>query len=97
MSRDHTTISAIRNLGSCASDAADRRLERDVTRLYRLGKGVVCAALREIGVSTMHMTTVEATVARYAAMDPEVAQALGADQFPPYPDLRLVRCRDEHD
>jgi hypothetical protein len=97
MSHHHTTTAAFRNRRYCASDAADRRFERDVTRLHRLGKRVVCAALREIGVSTMHMTTVEATVARYARLDPEVAQALGADQFPPYPDLRLVRCRDEHD
>jgi hypothetical protein len=72
------------------SDPVDRQFERQVLRLYTLGARAVCELLREVGVQTMHMTTIEQALTRYAALDPETLRVLDGDQFPPYPDLRVV-------
>jgi hypothetical protein len=75
---------------SDAADAADRRFERQVARLHRLGARAVCEMLLELGVQTMHMTTIEQAVQRYAGIDPDTLTVFGGDQFSPYPDLRVV-------
>jgi hypothetical protein len=36
------------------------------------------------------MITIEQALTRYAALDPETLRVLDGDQFPPYPDLRVV-------
>jgi hypothetical protein len=74
----------------CNSDPADQQFERQVLRLYTLGARAVCELLREVGVQTMHMTTIEQVLDRYACIDPDALTALSGDQFPPYPDLRVV-------
>ena len=72
------------------ADAADRRFERQVVRLHRLGARAVCEMLLELGVQTMHMTTIEQALQRYVGIDLDTVTAFGGDQFPPYPDLRVV-------
>jgi hypothetical protein len=72
------------------SDPVDRQFERQVLRLYTLGARAVCELLREVGVQTMHMTTVEQVLDRYAGIDPDALTTFSGDQFPPYPDLRVV-------
>jgi hypothetical protein len=49
--------------------------------------------LPELGRRTMHMTTIEQVVERYARLDPDKVRALGGDQFPPRPSSRLVGGR----
>jgi hypothetical protein len=72
------------------ADAADRRFERQVLRLYTLGARAVCELLREVGVQTMHMTTIEQVLDRYACIDPDALTAFDGDRFAPRP-LHLVR------
>jgi hypothetical protein len=95
MSRQHTIIPAVRNPATCASDAADRRFQRDVTALYQRGPRAVAAAFRHLGATSFRQTEIEQVVARFAAVDPELLRFLGGDRFPPYPDLRLVRGRHD--
>ena len=71
-------------------DAADRQFERQVLRLYTLGARAVCELLREVGVQTMHMTTIEQVLDRYAGIDPDALTAFSGGEFPPYPDLRVI-------
>ena len=72
------------------SDAADRQFERQVLRLHKLGARAVRDLLREVGEQTMHMTTIEQVLDRYAGIDPDTLAAFSGDQFPPRPDLRVV-------
>jgi hypothetical protein len=79
---------------SRASDDADRRFERHVARLHRLGARAVCELLLEVGASTKHMTTIEAALARYAALDPDTLRVLRGDRFAPRPEMRVVGGQD---
>jgi hypothetical protein len=68
----------------------DLRFDRDVARLHGLGPRAVAELLREIGAETLHMTTIEATVERYARLDPDTLRHLGGDRFAPRPSLRII-------
>jgi hypothetical protein len=68
----------------------DLRFDRDVARLHSLGARALAELLREIGAETLHMTTIEAAVERYAQLDPDALRRLGGDRFPPRPSLRIV-------
>jgi hypothetical protein len=83
-----TATDASRN--SDPVDAADRRFQRLVARLHKLGARAVYEMLVEVGVQTMHMTTIEQVLDRYAGIDPDALTAFSGDEFPPYPDLRVV-------
>lgn len=74
-------------------DIRDRRFERHVAQLHRLGDRAVCELLREIGAATLHMTAIEQAVERYARLDPDALRILGGDQFPARPALRVVGGR----
>ena len=78
---------------SCASDAADLRLQHNVVKLHSLDPRVLYELLVEVSAVTGAMTAIDQTVARYAGLDPELLRAVGADQFPPCPALRIVRGR----
>lgn len=71
-------------------DVCDWRFERHVAQVCELGPRAVCELLRELGAHSLRMTEIEATAARYAAMDPDSLYAVGADVFPPRPSLRVV-------
>lgn len=75
------------------ADLRDLRLERAVARLHALGPRVFAEMLREIGASTMHMTTIEQVVERYARIDRDALGAVGGDRFTPRP---LHAVRREH-
>ena len=79
------------------SEIRDRRLVRDLvkvaTSIRRGNDRILVELVREIGAETMAMARIEAIVARFAAMDPAVLEALGADVFPPRHSLRVVGGR----
>jgi hypothetical protein len=75
------------------SDIRDRRFERHVAQVCELGPRVVGELLRELGATTMHMTTVEQVVEQYAGLDPDTVRILGGDRFPACPALRVVGGR----
>lgn len=72
------------------SDIRDRRFERNVARLCELGPRAVGELLAELGASSLRMTEIEATLARYARLDPVVVRDLDGDRFAPRPTLRVV-------
>jgi hypothetical protein len=80
-----TATSASRN-----SDAADQRFVRNLDKLYPLGPRIFAEILGRLGETSFRMTEIEALVARFADQDPETLRALGADRWPPRPDLRVV-------
>lgn len=67
------------------------QFQRHIECIYALGPRVVAELLAELGRRTLHMTTIEQTVERYAQLDPKAVRAVGADQFPARPGLRVVR------
>jgi hypothetical protein len=69
--------------------AADPRLQRNVVKVRRLGDRV----LFELATVTGQRATIESILARYAALDPDIVSALGGDQFPAQPTLRVVGGR----
>lgn len=73
-----------------AETVADLRFRRQVERVHGLGPRVIAELLAEIGVERSIMPTIHEKLARYASIDPEALQALGADKFPPAP-LHEVR------
>jgi hypothetical protein len=87
----YITKPACRNPADDACDTADRRFEQNVTTLVAQGPRGIVKLLRHLGASSFRMTEIEAMVARYAALDPEILRLFGADRFPPHPDLRIVR------
>ena len=50
----------------------------------------MCELLREVGVQTMHMTTIEQVLDRYAGIDPDALTAFSGGEFTSYPDLRVI-------
>jgi hypothetical protein len=63
-------------------DLSDARLRRDVEKLHRLGPRPLYHMLVELGCERSLRSVIEDSVARYAALDPVVVKALGADRFP---------------
>lgn len=57
------------------------RRQRHVERLYRLGPRAVFELLDELD-RVHRLTDLDARLARYAAVDPEILRALGANRFP---------------
>jgi hypothetical protein len=88
-SPNSTATGASRN-----SDAADWRFARNLDKLYPLGPRIFALILGRLGETSFRMTEIEALVARFAALDPETLRALGADRWPPRPDLRIVGGRE---
>jgi hypothetical protein len=69
------------------------QFNRQIEQICTLGPRVVAEMLAELGRRTLHMTTIEQTVERYAQLDPKAVRAVGADQFPSRPKLRVVGGR----
>ena len=63
----------------------DRRFERDVARLHRLGPRAVGELLREIAAAHGLADDIEERLARYARLEPNLVNALGGGGFPPAP------------
>ena len=61
----------------------DRRFERDVLHLHRLGPRPVAELLRELADAHGLADDIEALLARYARLDPATVQTLDGDCFPP--------------
>ena len=72
----------------------DLSFERDVVKLHRHGPRAILEILRDVGASTMKMTTIESRVADFADLDPSVVRTLGGDRFAT-PPLTVVRSADE--
>jgi hypothetical protein len=75
-----------------ATHAVERAYDRQVEALHRLGPRAVAELLRELAARGMRRHLVEETLARYAALDPEIVRAVGGDRFapPPPPRLRII-------
>ena len=67
------------------ANLADLRFQRTVARLHHLGARPLFEMLVELGLQHLIRTEIEAAVNRYAALDPELLCAVGADTFPPVP------------
>ncbi len=70
--------------------AAGQRLERMIERVHALGPRPLAELLAEIAAVTGQHVRVVDLVEEYAALDPAVLRALGADIFAPMP-LEVVR------
>ena len=88
-SPNSTATAASRN-----SAAADLRFARNLDKLYPHGPRIFAEILGRLGETSFRMTEIEALVARFADQDPETLRALGVDQWPTRPDLRVVGGRD---
>ena len=72
------------SLGEVAAKVvARRRFQRVVTKVHALGPRVMAELLAEIGASCG--IDLGPLLGRYAALDPEVLAAVGANRFPPSP------------
>ena len=69
---------------------ADPRFHRQIEHLHRLGPRVFGELLTEIAAVTGQHVRVVDLVEEYAALDPAILGALGADTFPLMP-LEIVR------
>ena len=63
----------------------DRRLQRDIEKVHRLGPRAIYHLLDEIGCRHSCRTFIEERASRYAKLDPDIVRELGGDQFPPVP------------
>ena len=61
--------------------ADDLRFARQVERAFKHGPVPFFYMLRECGRARSVMTHIEAVVDAYAALDPDVVKAMGADEF----------------
>jgi hypothetical protein len=82
----------MKSLPNHPPDIRDLRFQRNVDRLPELGSRVLYEMLIELGRRTMHMTTIEQVVERFAAIDPNTLRDLRGDRFPTRP-LRAVGGR----
>ena len=71
---------------------ADRRFERAVVHVHQLGPRAIGELLREITLAHGLAGDIEARLAHYARLDPEIVRAMGWDHFPPRP-IHLVAGR----
>jgi hypothetical protein len=62
-----------------------RRFERDVTRVHRLGPRVVAEMLGELRAKSLLRSAIDEIVGRYARLDREVDEVTGGDRMPPAP------------
>lgn len=69
---------------------SDPRFQRQIERIAAMGARVVAEAIIEAAGSEARAA---ALIDRYAGMDAGIVRALGADVFPPRPDLRSVSQR----
>jgi hypothetical protein len=78
------------------SDADQRgmRFRHNVECLHALGPRALAEMLEELGRVTLHMTTIERALDRFAGIHPAVLRAMRADIWPPKPTLRVVGGRD---
>ncbi len=60
----------------------DRRLQRDIEKLHRLGPRAIYHLLDEIGCRHSCCTFIESRASRYAELDPAAVRQLGGDRFP---------------
>ena len=79
---------------ACPGASRDLVFERAVMRLHDLGPRAVCELLRQCGAETMRMTIIEARLADFAKLDPDVLRAFGGDRFA-RPPLSVVKSVDE--
>jgi hypothetical protein len=68
----------------------DLRFRHDVVRLHARGPRAIYELLAELGARRLCRTEIEQLVGCYAALDPEMIRAVGADRLPPLPVPRLV-------
>ena len=71
--------------GPKAQPLAGPRFERLVERVHALGARPLAELLAEIAAVTGQHVRVVDLVEEYAALDPAVLRAVGADHFPPMP------------
>jgi hypothetical protein len=69
--------------------------QRLVRQAHALGPRVIAELLAEIGAEFLIRVSIERKLERYAALDPQILRAVGADRFPPWPPLRLVSRGDD--
>jgi hypothetical protein len=67
------------------SGIADLRFRRQVERLYAKGPRVVGELLAELGAERSIQTIIDDKVAKYAALDDVMLDAVGGRDFPPLP------------
>ena len=66
-----------------SAEIGSPRFERMIERLHRLGPRVFGELLAEIAAAAGQHVRVVDLVEEYAALDPAVLRAVGADHFPP--------------
>jgi hypothetical protein len=76
------------------ADQSEMRFRRNVEWLHALGPRALAEMLEELGRVTLHMTTIERALERFAGIHPAVLRAMRADIWPPKPTLRVVGGRD---
>lgn len=70
---------------------ADLRFQRLCVKMHALGPRALAEFLAELGAERLIRFRIEKKLERYAALDPAVLRALGADQLPhPQPPIHLV-------
>ena len=79
---------------TCPGAFRDLVFERAVVRLHDLRPRAICELLRQCGAETMRMTIIEARLADFANLDPDVLRALGGDRFA-RPPLTVVTSADK--
>ena len=68
---------------STVQPLAGPRFERQVERLHSIAPRPLGELLAEIATATGQPSLIADRVEAYAALDPEIVRALGADRFPP--------------
>jgi hypothetical protein len=68
----------------------DLGFERNVEKLLAQGPRALAEMLIHLGIETMHRTTIDQMVEKYAQLDPAVVKALDGDRFAPLPPPRLI-------
>ncbi len=63
--------------------AAGPRFERQIARVHALGARPLAEMIAEIATATCEPGLIADRVEAYAALDPEIVRAVGADRFPP--------------
>jgi hypothetical protein len=68
------------------------RRQRQCEAIWRLGARAVFELIDEIDRYSTLGDDLDRRLSRYAALDPELIEALSCNKFPPAP-LRIVACR----
>jgi hypothetical protein len=72
------------------ADYAEIQFHRNVELLHAMGPRALAEMLEELGRKTLHMTTIERALERYAGIHPAVYRAIFENAWPPKRFLRLV-------